>query len=80
MFYVYLIQSIASPDQKYIGCTDNLMERLGTHNSGGSVHTKPYRPWKLVMHLGFQNKEAAYVFERYLKSGSGRAFAQKRFW
>jgi putative endonuclease len=80
MFYVYLIQSIIHPEQKYIGHTDNLKERLDTHNSGSSIYTKPYRPWKLVMCLGFEDKLKATAFEKYLKSGSGNAFAKKRFW
>lgn len=80
MFYVYLIRSIKFPEQKYIGHTDNLKERLETHNSGGSVFTKLHRPWKLVMFLGFEDKLQATAFEKYLKSGAGRAFAKKRFW
>jgi len=77
---VYLIQSINFPEQVYIGNTDNLEERLETHNSGGSIHTKTHRPWELIIFLGFKDKLKANAFERYLKSGSGRAFAQKRFW
>jgi len=80
MFYVYLIKSINFPDQTYIGHTDNLKERLETHNSGGSIHTKQHRPWKLVMVLAFEDKLKATAFEKYLKSGAGRAFAKKRFW
>lgn len=80
MYYVYLIKSINFPDQKYIGHTDNLKERLETHNSGGSIHTKLYRPWQLVMFFGFEDKLKATAFEKYLKSGAGRAFAKKRFW
>ena len=80
MYYVYLIKSLKFPDQKYIGHTDNLKQRIETHNSGGSIHTKTYRPWKLKMFLCFQTKEEAIKFEKYLKSGAGRAFAQKRFW
>ena len=80
MFYVYLIKSISFPNQKYIGHTDNLKERLETHNSGGSIHTKQYRPWELIMFLGFKDKLKATAFEKYLKSGAGRAFAKKRFW
>lgn len=80
MFYVYLIKSIKFPDQKYIGHTDKLKERLETHNSGGSIHTAKYRPWTLVMFLGFNDKFQAAAFEKYLKSGAGRAFAKKRFW
>jgi len=80
MFYVYLIQSIENPDKKYIGFTTNLKERFKKHNSGGSFHTAKYRPWELVMFLGFENETAAISFEKYLKSGSGNAFAKKRLW
>jgi predicted GIY-YIG superfamily endonuclease len=80
MYYVYLIQSIPFPKQRYIGYTINLKERFQKHNEGGSVHTAKYRPWKLVLYLGFQNKGKALAFEAYLKSGSGYSFAKKRFW
>jgi predicted GIY-YIG superfamily endonuclease len=80
MKYVYLIQSLPVPDQRYIGITANLDERLRTHNAGGSPHTSKYRPWKVVLHLCFQDDQRAVEFERYLKSGSGHAFAKKRFW
>lgn len=80
MYYVYLIKSEKFINQKYVGHTDNLKERLETHNSGGSVHTKTYRPWKLQMFLGFKTQQEAIKFEKYLKSGAGRAFSKKRFW
>jgi len=76
----YLIKSIKYPEQKYIGNTAYLKQRFETHNSGGSIHTKMYRPWKLVMFFGFADKLKATAFEKYLKSGAGRAFAKKRFW
>jgi len=34
----------------------------------------------MVLFLGFKDKLRATVFEKYLKSGSGRAFAKKRLW
>jgi len=80
MFYVYLIQSIENPDKKYIGYTISLKDRLEKHNSGGSLHTAKYKPWELVMFLGFKQESAAIAFEKYLKSGSGNAFAKKRLW
>ena len=80
MYYVYLIKSLKYPDQIYIGHTDNLQERLKTHNSGGSIHTSNYRPWQLITSISFNNLNQAIAFEKYLKSGSGRAFAKKRFW
>ena len=77
---VYLIESLAVQNQRYIGITSDLEARLRVHNAGGSPHTSKYRPWKLVMHLCFQDERRALEFERYLKSGSGHAFAKKRFW
>jgi predicted GIY-YIG superfamily endonuclease len=80
MFFVYFIESLSSKNKKYIGFTSNLDQRLKTHNSGGSKYTVKDRPWKLVMSLSFESEEKALLFEKYLKTGSGRAFAKKRFW
>jgi putative endonuclease len=80
MYYVYLIRSQKFPEQAYIGHTNDLKQRLETHNSGGSIHTKLYRPWQLIMFLAFETQEKALDFEKYMKSGAGRAFAKKRFW
>jgi hypothetical protein len=34
----------------------------------------------MVVFLRFEDDARAWEFERYLKSGSGRAFAKKHFW
>jgi len=78
-YYVYLIRSIKLPKTVYVGYTKNLKERLATHNSGGSIHTKKDRPWELVICMAFKDMHRAKQFERCLKSQSGRAFAKKRF-
>jgi putative endonuclease len=80
MKYVYLLQSIAFPNQRYVGITNNLERRLSTHNHGNSPHTAKYAPWRLVTSIQFSSNNHAIAFERYLKSGSGRAFAQKHLW
>ena len=80
MYYVYLIKSVNSPDLFYVGYTTNLEQRLETHNSGGSIHTRKDRPWELVVSMMFKDMSRAKEFEAYLKSQSGRAFAKKRFW
>ncbi len=80
MFYVYLIRSIPFSDQVYVGITEDLKKRLETHNFGGSVHTAKYKPWELIVYMGFQNEVKARQFEKYSKSGSGRFFAKKRLW
>ena len=78
-YYVYLIRSVNNTDTIYVGYTTNFKQRLETHNSGGSIHTKKNRPWELVMCTAFRNMNCAKQFEKYLKSQSGRAFAKKRF-
>jgi putative endonuclease len=80
MYYIYLIRSINYPDQKYIGCTENLKKRLSEHNCGTTFHTAKYMPWELVSFTAFHGKDKATAFEKYLKSGSGREFAQRRLW
>jgi len=80
VFYVYLIQSQSSPDRRYIGLTADLKKRIETHYVGGSIHTSKYVPWKLVSYHAFADRRRAQQFEYYLKSGSGKAFAKKRFW
>ncbi|WP_423605507.1 GIY-YIG nuclease family protein [Sphingomonas sp. MS122] len=75
MFYVYILQSENEPDQFYTGLADDLRVRLAEHNAGQSAHTSKYRPWMLVNYTAFRNRAKAVAFERYLKSGSGRAFA-----
>ncbi len=80
MHYVYLLRSQSSPEQTYIGYTDDLKQRLQVHNTGSSPHTSKYRPWTLVTYLAFNDKPQALAFEAYLKSGSGQAFARRRLW
>jgi len=80
MHYVYLLRSIPFPEQTYKGFTHDLKQRLNDHNTGQSVHTAKYMPWELVSYHAFTDKRKAQEFEHYLKTGSGKAFAKKRFW
>jgi predicted GIY-YIG superfamily endonuclease len=80
MKYVYLIQSIPFPNQRYIGLSSDLKTRLQAHNEGRSSHTAKFKPWHLVAYIAFTDEKAAAEFEQYLKSDSGRAFAKKRLW
>ena len=83
MHYVYILQSVEHPDKHYTGCTHDVDDRLHRHNSGQSAsqsrHSAIYAPWKLLVQIGFEDRTKAFAFERYLKSGSGRAFAKKHF-
>lgn len=79
MHYVYILRSIDFPDQIYVGCTQDLKNRLSNHNAGTIFHTAKYISWQLEMYLAFQDKDKAIDFEKSLKSHSGRAFKDKRF-
>jgi len=43
------------------------------------LHTSKYRPWRVRTYVAFTKEKLAIAFEKYLKSGSGRAFAKKHF-
>ena len=79
MFYTYLIESIDYPGNRYIGHTSDLKQRLAEHNAGRCPHTAKFLPWKLKIYIAFETLEQAQHFERYLKSGSGHAFADRHF-
>ena len=80
MKYVYILQSLKDAKQRYIGVTTNLNERLKDHNTGKSPHTAKFKPWQVVVAIRFANDQKADAFEKYLKSGSGHAFAKHHFW
>jgi putative endonuclease len=77
MKYVYILCSEAYPGRFYTGLTDDLKARLAKHNAGDVSHTSKYRPWRLSTYIAFSDETKAIAFERYLKSGSGRAFAKR---
>lgn len=80
MRYVYLLESDADGGERHVGVTTDLKRRLTEHNSGKSGHTSKFVPWRLVTYIAFSDANKAAAFERYLKSGSGHAFASKRLW
>lgn len=74
---VYLLRSEADPDRHYVGLTGNLPERVLRHNQAPSGHTASYRPWSVLVSIEFRTERDARRFEKYLKTGSGRAFAKR---
>jgi putative endonuclease len=80
MKYVYLLQSISNPNKRYIGIASDLNKRIKEHNTGKSPHTNKFKPWKVIVAIRFEDNRKAEAFEKYLKSGSGHAFANRHFW
>ena len=76
---VYVIKSTGSTPHFYVGLTSDTLARLAHHNAGRCSHTARYRPWQLHVTIALPDEQRAIDFERYLKSGSGRAFAKRHF-
>ena len=77
--FVYILRSESDPARHYVGVTSDVDERLDWHNGGPSGHTVHHRPWQLIVSMEFPTQAAAIRFEKYLKTGSGRAFTKRHF-
>jgi len=62
----------------YTGFTTNITKRLVEHQKGTVAYTKDKLPLELTHLSLFAEKQKAYDFERYLKTGSGIAIRNKR--
>jgi len=55
---------------------------IGCGNRGLKQKTRDtphlFRPWRIKSYVAFADEARAIAFEKYLKSGSGRAFAKAR--
>lgn len=75
MYYVYILTN--SDGRKYIGFSEDLKTRLRAHQSKSVKTTKNADDMGLAFYAAFESKAKALAFEKYLKQGSGFAFARK---
>ncbi len=75
-WYVYILR--CNNGQLYTGCTSDLSDRLRRHHSGKVDATCDKLPVSLLGFTAFLERHKAFAYERYLKSGYGRAFKLKR--
>ena len=76
---VYILRSVKDPTRSYIGLTADIATRVADHNAGACPQTARHGPWRVVVLLQFADEHRAAHFEKYLKSATGRAFAQAHF-
>ena len=74
MYYVY---SLKCKDGYYIGCTEDLKERISRHQKGYVPATSKRLPIELEFYVAIRDRFTAFELEVYLKTGSGRAFIKK---
>ena len=77
--FVYVLRSVNDPERKYIGLAAHVSTRLYAHNAGQNPSTVLWRPWVVDVCFEFRTEQMAVRFEKYLKSGSGHAFAKRHF-
>jgi predicted GIY-YIG superfamily endonuclease len=73
VWYVYFLE--LSNGDIYVGSTDDLRRRVARISSGMSFR----RASILRSYVAVADELTARRLERYFKSGSGKAFAKKRF-
>jgi putative endonuclease len=78
MWYVYFL--LLSNGDTYVGSTNDLKRRVKSHETGKVASTRLHRPVALRSYIAVHGEPLARTLERYFKSGSGKAFAKKRFW
>ena len=77
--FVYVLKTEPGLRATTSGSPSNVQQRLSWHNQGRCTHTAKHRPWRTHVVVEFHDEAHATRFERYLKSGSGRAFAERHF-
>ena len=75
MTTVYILK--CNDGKPYVGCTIDLEDRLERHRKRAVPATQNRLPVELVVSIKFNDKYKAFAFEKYLKSGSGRAFMRR---
>jgi putative endonuclease len=71
----YILYS-AKWDQYYIGCTQNMKQRLEAHNQGKNKSTKGGAPWQLCYQESFDSMQEARQREYALKKKKSRKYLE----
>ncbi len=76
MYYVYILQSLKD-DKLYVGYTNDLRQRLTTHNQRKNFSTAPRAPFSLIYYEAYINKNDVKTREKFFKTGWGRGYIKK---
>jgi predicted GIY-YIG superfamily endonuclease len=77
VWYVYFLG--LSNDDIYVGSTNDLRRRVNSQQDGQVTSTRNLLPAILRSYVAVTDQTTARKLEGYFKSGSGKAFAKKRF-
>jgi len=74
---MHFVYSLKCKDGYYVGCTNDIHDRVKKHQERRVPATAERLPVTLDFYFATEDKHKAFKFEKYLKSGSGRAFVKK---
>jgi putative endonuclease len=77
VWYVYFLR--LKNGDIYVGSTNDLRRRFNSHQNGDVASTRRNLPVVLSSYVAVEDEATARKLEIYFKSGSGKAFAKKRF-
>jgi predicted GIY-YIG superfamily endonuclease len=77
MWYVYFLE--LTNGDTYVGSTNDLRRRFARHQNRQVPATRGYCPTTLRAYVAVATSKQPRELEQYFKSGSGKAFAKKRF-
>jgi putative endonuclease len=77
MYFVYVLRSL-NDNGLYIGCTNNIKDRIKAHSCGLVKSTKNRLPLELIYYESCLNQVDAFRREKYLKSTYGRRYLKNR--
>ena len=72
MAYVYFLRSLKYSDWIYVGSTDNLRQRLKSHNQGNVKSTKSRLPYEVIYKEEYANISGARRREKEIKSSRSK--------
>jgi putative endonuclease len=77
LWCVYFLE--LSNGDVYVGSTNDLRRPFSNHQQGSVASACKYLPAILRSYVAVADEATARRLEQYFKSGSGKAFAKKRF-
>ena len=74
MYYVYILK--CNNDRLYIGCTNDLKDRIERHKKGEVAATRKRLPFTLLNYFAFSNKYTAYNCPHIWRLKCGSCFVR----
>ena len=72
-YYTYILYS-KKLQKFYTGSTENLENRLASHNAGLSTFTSSGIPWIMVWNLSHTSRKSAVGLEKHIKKRGAKRF------